>query len=795
MSVLQNPGLNSMTTRVLLASSLLLALSTYDTDAAIIVTGDFVSGPTGSPPASADPTFWTGGGDPNSDPNALPNTDGIVGVTSDGLLTVSGGSILNLFHLDLGQQPGATGTVEVTGAGSTLNLGRHFHIGAHADDASTLDGGNGMLSITDGGLVDVVSDIWLGDSAASTGTAIIDGVGSILRTGDDLFIGDDGMGSLTVRNGGIVEAADEIKVGDDTGGNGALMVDGPGSVIRAIGRDFDIGDDGVGQAKVINGGRLEAGDDIQIANDTGSPGSSLTVQGAGSIIVAADQIRVGDEDEGSLTLSAGARAEAESVVVGGNEAGIGHMIVEGIGTTAVANGSDFISGGSGRGIVTIRDGGRVEAAVVRLGDGDTGDGVIDVQGNNSIIVSNDSYLVGFGGSGRLVVSDGARAEAAGDFFLGLDPGGVGFVTVQGAGTTLETTGGSINMGPQGGNGRLSVLDGARVTAFADVGIATVDTSDSWVTVRGSNSELSSASITVGGDGKGVLNVLNGGRAMASIQINLGESLSGVGVVNIRGGGSQISANILNVGIDGSGTFNLSESGSASFETAGVSATSTVNMVVSGDNMLAATTSYTNEGTTNFIAGSQLASGSYVPINSPVFSGSGGYVGIGGTTSFPSGVPTFTVGSIIADAGDDGTESMIDGGDRVQIGRVTISLNENAGTNGTLTVTDLNLLEIFGNEVLSALSIQATGLNSALLHALSFDVGLQDRDALTVLQRPTGAGDDNWVAFDPTITDFTNGTFTFTIDQLSGFDYAVAIPEPASLTFLALGGLAMTRRRR
>lgn len=764
----------------------LLALTAQHTSAVIVVNGDFVSGPAGSPPTSTDPAFWTGGGDPNSDPNVAPSTDGIVGVTSDGALTISAGSGLNLNHLDLGQNPDAAGTVNVSGAGSTLNVGVHFHIGTHADDASTLDGGNGILNITSGGVVDVGSDIWLGDSATSTGTAIVDGAGSILWTGDDLWLGDDGMGSLTVRNGGLVEVADVTDVGDEPGGRGILIVDGVGSIFRS--RDLDIGDDGNGQGTVTNGARVEVSDDIQIANDTSGDLSSLTVQGANSTVTATDLIRVGDEARGTLSVSDGARVEGGKIYVGGNEAGVGTMTIEGAGTTVVANAGSFTSGLSGQGHVTVKDGGRIEANVVRLGDNDSGVGVITAQGANSTIVSTDSYLVGHFGSGNLTVSDGARAEAGGTFFLGLQPGGVGHVTVQGAGSTLETIGGSIEIGPQGGNGRLSVLDGAQATALATVSIGAGAGSDGWVNVSGAGSQLSSAFMIVGGNGRGVLNVFDGGQATASTDLAVGESSSG-GIVNVRGIGSQISAPNLNLGVVGSGTLNVSESGSASFETATVSATGTVNMVVSSNNMLTATTSYTNDGTTNFIAGSQLSAGSYTPIDSQSFLGQGSYAGVGGTTSFLSGVPIFTTGPIMTDDGD-GIEMSLNGGDRVQFGNVMVALNENAGFGGSLTVTELGLLTFLGREALLAFSFEASGLNTDLLNALSFNVGQQDRDTIRIFQRATGASDNAWLAFDPTITDYTNESFMFTVNEFNGFDFAiVAIPEPSGFLCVGLAAAA------
>src|SRR4051812_3132247 len=102
----------------------------------------------------------TSSGDVSPDPTTIPSTGYLnVGYNSHGDVTVDGGSTLLLTYANIGINPGVTGDVTVSGAGSLLR----------ADWGITLGRGQGSLNIANGGVVD-----------AST-TTVIPGSGSTIQ--------------------------------------------------------------------------------------------------------------------------------------------------------------------------------------------------------------------------------------------------------------------------------------------------------------------------------------------------------------------------------------------------------------------------------------------------------------------------------------------------------------------------------------------------------------------------------------------------------------------------------------
>lgn len=89
-----------------------------------------------------------------------------------------------------------TGITRVTGAGSHLDI-NDLTVGAES-------GGNGTLEVLNGGLVTTNSSTSIAHRAGSIGRIDVDGVGSTLQVGYDLYIGTDGAAQFNITDGGHV---------------------------------------------------------------------------------------------------------------------------------------------------------------------------------------------------------------------------------------------------------------------------------------------------------------------------------------------------------------------------------------------------------------------------------------------------------------------------------------------------------------------------------------------------------------------------------------------------------------
>jgi len=117
----------------------------------------------------------------------------------------------------IGHNPSSTGTVNVSGAGSTWTNKASLTL----SDA----GGDGVLNIT-GGAVVSNSDSAVG-AFNGHGTVTVDGIGSTWTINGDLSVGDvsGGVGTLTVNQGGQVTSTNGF-IGDGLGSSGTVEVAG-----------------------------------------------------------------------------------------------------------------------------------------------------------------------------------------------------------------------------------------------------------------------------------------------------------------------------------------------------------------------------------------------------------------------------------------------------------------------------------------------------------------------------------------------------------------------------------------
>jgi T5SS/PEP-CTERM-associated repeat protein len=361
----------------------------------------------------------TGGTLTSTGPITLSGTTG-----NAATLALTAGTITteNLQIAPLGVSLGTpAGTVEVTGGlldvTGTFALSQPFGISVGANGAGGLDiddtgsviaqggvflGGTGSADI---GLLTVENNGVLTDVGALTvtqGTVAIASGGVV--TAASLSLGSTGTTELTVGGGGLFSATgtNQASIGGTLGGTASVTV--TGGIFSTSGAPLFIGNGGNGSLLVQDGGTVTTSSGVQ--------GPVVDINAAGSAVASAtitlgalwqitgtsgfSQVIVGDTGQGLLTVGQGGLVNAGTLTVDvGNQTG-------GAGTIAVQAGG-VLEGGNlavgskaGSGLVSIAAGGTVDAtglAVSTLGTLDLTGGMLVV---SSPLSRSSGLIEGFG---------------------------------------------------------------------------------------------------------------------------------------------------------------------------------------------------------------------------------------------------------------------------------------------------------------------------------------------------------------------------------------------------------------
>lgn len=489
---------------------------------------------------------------------------GQLSVTNGGRVFISDGGAdsrpSNGIGLTIGRDASSSGTVNISGAGSVIEI-RSTSLGlapgvadnfnpsvtvgrsvtAGAGSTGTLNVLAGGRLIVQGNAVSTAADprtTYLGIGGNSdtgvggTGTALVSGAGSEIRLlGTDAFLsvgrGAGATGSLTVNNGGAITAT-SMNIGR-AGGTGTLLVDGAtlnfsGQFTQNAGAtSFTVGNrGGTGFATVTNGSQVNV--------------TNLGAQGAGVFVGGTGLNPLGT---GTLTLSGGSQ--------------INITAASGLGIFSVAH--------DGTGTANI-----IQGSTVSLGDGNVHVGRLA------------------GSNGTLLVNGGSQV-LAGNFNIGGSSatvaGGVGSATVSGAGSELRASGatGTISVGRFGGNGTLSVDTQAQVTGtvlnvgIGAGGIGTLGVNNGTINLSGQTATGQGASLNIGtGGGTGTASITNGSTVTISnagsggASINVGGSPAaalGTGSLVVANSTVTVSAapgqGAVRIGHDGTGTGTITNS--------------------------------------------------------------------------------------------------------------------------------------------------------------------------------------------------------------------------------------------
>lgn len=290
------------------------------------------------------------------------------------------------------------------------------------------------------------------------------------------------------------------QLGVPTGASSPAYIDsGRTAIVSSPGassNQIHVGDTGLGTLQIGDAGQpgaLDVGTDAIIGSASGARGR-IVVEGPGSSLKVGQNLRVGNNGDGSLKVTGGASLISAQSFIGAGRGSIGDVEISGTGSSWTNTG-DLNVGDRGTGSLRILDGARVDvgAGVIMIGSGSTssqvGHGEVLVSGAGSLFTGGTRSYVGVspGSEASLIVENGGAAML--DAGLGANEGSYGRVVVTGAGSTWS--GDTLGVGLQG-MGHFEVTDGATAVIRGAI---------TFGTLRGGSGTLrvaDDAVLTVGG---------------------------------------------------------------------------------------------------------------------------------------------------------------------------------------------------------------------------------------------------------------------------------------------------------
>lgn len=276
-----------------------------------------------------------------------------VGYTSTGTLLIDADFDFSTAALSIGQSTGANGTVTVTGTGTSLTVGDNLLIGS-----------------------------------AGRGTVNLE-MGATMTTNKSIYVGQRGTARLNISSGAVLTsygssaypAYNTVNIGSTTAGAASVTVDGAGSRWNVPTMGIGVGSttySRAGTLTISNGGVVSA---------TGigvTQGSSLLVTGLDPVTHAAATLdlsgsfRIDSTTAGAAMISAGGVLNAQgNSFIGSYQGDEGAMTVTGTGSQVNVVGNMTIAASSGRGTLTVADGGLFSVSTTGSALG-TGNGTLTV---------------------------------------------------------------------------------------------------------------------------------------------------------------------------------------------------------------------------------------------------------------------------------------------------------------------------------------------------------------------------------------------------------------------------------
>ena len=361
--------------------------------------------------------------------SSITNYYGLLYLGYDGAGTLSlrnGASFVGTFAILGSNTPGSQGTLKLDGPGTTFDLYNQLHVGAQ---------GTGFLSITNGAQANGTHAA-LGLATGAVGTATVDGAGSQWTGYYFAAVGASGTGTLNVKNGGAFYGGyyglngGGAFIGADSSGFGTVNVSGTGSLFETS--SLAVGFLGTGFLNITDGGQVRSivlgghNGNAFIGQGTDASGT-VKIDGTGSLLDANLMI-VGHDGTGTLTVSNDGTAKANQLYVAYGAGSVGTVnIGAASGSKAVAPGwinTAILEFGAGTGNLVFNHTGKNYA----FGTSIVGDGAVTVEAGTTILSGANTYTGDTNINGGTLLVTGSTSPAG---FVFVNPGG----TLGGTGTT------------------------------------------------------------------------------------------------------------------------------------------------------------------------------------------------------------------------------------------------------------------------------------------------------------------------------------------------------------------------
>lgn len=513
------------------------------------------------------------------------NTDRLfVGVYGKGLLDILNGARVNSGDAALARYAGATGTANVGGPGSSWVIGGSLRVGGDITDAAN-PGGTGTLNISSFGLVSSTAGS-IGDSQNSVGSVTIDH--ATWNISGRLGVGNFGQGTLTVQNGGTLTSTGGLLGWQSSSTNNSVLVTGAGSTWTMSGHLY-VGNEGQGTMTISNGGKVTNVDGY--IGTLGNGLSEVTVTGSGSRWENQGDLLVGQSSGGSgkLTIGGGATVTSVQTILGDLAGTTGTGVITGSGSSLTAGG-DFNVGRFGTGSLTLGNGGTLSSNRGYVANEAGSAGTVLIDGSGSRWTTTGTLHVGSRGAGSLVLRNGGDITA-GSLVIAHSAGSAGTLSIgaeEGSAAAAAGTihSGSITLGAGSGTLVLNHTDSNYQLSSAIAGTGNIKVLGGTTvltavnTFTGNTGIASGAGLTLAGGAAlaGNVMVAHGGTLTAG-QSSVGGTLSNAGTLSIPEHGGNYST--LSVGGNytqaGNGTLRLGVNGTGAGQYSQLSVTGSASL--------------------------------------------------------------------------------------------------------------------------------------------------------------------------------------------------------------------------